>query len=324
MAAVVSARATPILLAMAFEAAPRLGAAAVLILPEGPINWEAVRDAATSQNVRALIAVASPRQIEAVRQAGLTPVEVEGADAALSEQITLALIEAVANDHLSAGDRVAVVYSGFENEMLDSLTVVRLGEHLERLSSRDLRALETSVPFETLKAVVDVAVEIGREGREGKSVGTLIVVGDVRNVMARSHTLGFDPFRGYRRKERNIRDVRVREAIKEIAQLDGAFVVGRDGTVEAGCRIIDAPNNDLTLPKGLGTRHWAAAAITNATNALAVVVSQSTGTVRLFQKGEVILRIAPMRNDRAMKWQDAEIEPPPPRPDREKDGPRDR
>ncbi len=322
MAPVAPTRATPILLAMAFEAAPRLGAAAVLILPEGPINWEAVRDAASPQNTRALVAVATLRQTEAVRQAGLIPVEVDETEAAVSEQIALALIEAVANDLLSAGDRVAVVYSGFENEMLDSLTVVRLGERLERLSSRDLRALETSVPFETLKAVVDVAVEIGREGREGKSVGTLIVVGDVRNVLARSHTLGFDPFKGYRRKERNVRDPRVREAIKEIAQLDGAFVVGRDGTVEAGCRIVDAPNTGITLPKGLGTRHWAAAAVTNVTNALAVVVSQSTGTVRLFQKGDVILRIAPMRKERAMKWQDAEVEPPPPRP--EKDGQRDR
>src|SRR5690606_13130297 len=142
---------------------------------------------------------------------------------------------------------------------------------------------------ETLKAVVDVAVEIGREGREGKPVGTLLVVGDTRDVLARSHTLGFDPFRGYRRKERNIRDGRVREAIKEIAQLDGGFIISRDGTVEASCRIFDAPTADLTLPKGLGTRHWAAAAITKLTDALAVVVSQSTGAVRLFQGGEMIL-----------------------------------
>ena len=167
-----------------------------------------------------------------------------------------------------------------------------------------------------MKAVVDVAAEIGREGREGKAVGTLIVVGDVRNVVARCRTLGFDPFKGYRRAERNLRDLKVREAIKEIAQLDGAFVVARDGTVEAACQIIDAPNTGLTLPRGLGTRHWAAAAITNVTNSLAVVVSQSTGTVRLFQKGEVILRIAPMRHARAMKWQDAEIEPAPPRPEK--------
>ena len=162
-----------------------------------------------------------------------------------------------------------------------------------------------------LKAVVDLATEIGREGREGKMVGSLIVVGDVRNVLTRTRALGFDPFKGYKRKERNVRDPRVREAIKEIAQMDGGFIVARDGTVESACRIIDAPTSGLTLPKGLGTRHWAAAAITNVTNALAVVVSQSTGTVRLFQKGEVILRIAPMQHARAMKWQDAETEPGP-------------
>ncbi len=87
--------------------------------------------------------------------------------------------------------------------------------------------------------------------------------------------------------------------------------MARDGTVEAACGIIDAPNTGLTLPKGLGTRHWAAAAITNVTKALAVVVSQSTGTMRLFQNGEIILRIAPMRHARAMKWQDSDLEPTP-------------
>jgi diadenylate cyclase len=307
-------KATTTLLALACEAAGRLGATGVLVMPEGPMDWEAI--GALADDVRVLVAASAPRQLEAIREAGLTAVEVEETDAAITERITLALIEAVANDQLAAGDRVVVTYSGFEAEAIDSLTVVRLGEHLERLSSRDLRALETSVPFETLKAVVDVAVEIGREGREGKTVGTLIVVGDVRNVLARARTLGFDPFKGYRRKERNLRDSRVREAIKEIAQMDGAFVVARDGTVEAACRIIDAPNTGLTLPKGLGTRHWAAAAITNVTNALAVVVSQSTGTVRLFQKGEIILRIAPMRHARAMKWHDSETEPAPPRPEK--------
>ena len=93
--------------------------------------------------------------------------------------------------------------------------------------------------------------------------------------------------------------------------MDGAFVVARDGTVEAACRLIDAPMTGLTVPKGLGTRHWAAAAITAVTKALAVVVSQSNGTVRLFQEGKVILRIAPMRHARAMKWHDTETEPTP-------------
>ncbi|WZO98399.1 diadenylate cyclase [Isosphaeraceae bacterium EP7] len=308
-------KATTGLLAMAGQSAVRLGAAAVLVLAEGAMDWEGVREV-FEDDVRVLIAVEVERHVEAVRAAGMIPVEVEPSEAAISECISQALIEAVANEHLTAGDRVIVVYSGFEAETLDSLTVVRLGEHLERLTARDLRALETSVPLETLKAVVDVATEIGREGREGKAVGTLIVVGDVRNVMTRSHTLGFDPFKGYLRKERNLRDPRVREAIKEIAQMDGGFVVGRDGTVEAACRIIDAPKANLVLPKGLGTRHWAAAAITNVTSALAVVVSQSTGTVRLFQEGEIVLKLAPMRHARAMKWHDAETEAAPARPER--------
>jgi len=282
------------------------------------MEWELVRSVCTGAPA-IFVASSSPRQIEAIRKLGLKAIELEPTEAAITERISLALIEAVANDQLKAGVRIVVVYSGFEAEAIDSMSVIRLGEHLERLSAHDLQALETSVPFETLKAVVDTAVEIGREGREGKPVGTLIVVGDARNVLSRTRPLGFDPFKGYRRKERNVRDPRVREAIKEIAQMDGAFIVARDGTVEAACRLVDAPMTGLTLPKGLGTRHWAAAAITAVTRAVAVVVSQSNGTVRLFQDGDVILRIAPMRHARAMKWQETETEPALPQPRSERD-----
>jgi len=66
---------------------------------------------------------------------------------------------------------------------------------------------------------------------------------------------------------------------------------------------------NLTLSKGLGSRHWAGAAISKNTSAIAVVVSESTGTVRLFQNGETVLRAEPFR--RAMKWKDFEYEPPP-------------
>ena len=308
----------PPLLPLACEAAAKVGAMGILILPEGPVDWDSAAASCVGE-ITVYVASASRRQLDAASRAGLIAIEleVEPDEVSISERISLALIEAVANDLLREGAKVVVVYSGFEAETLDSLTVIRLGEHLERLSARDLRAIETSVPFETLKAVLDVAVEIGREGREGKPVGTLIVVGDVRNVLSRTRPIGFDPFKGYRRKERNVRDGRVREAIKEIAQMDGAFVVARDGTVEAACRLIDAPMTGLTLTKGLGTRHWAAAAITKATKALAVVVSQSNGTVRLFQKGESILRVTPTQHARALKWQDADTEPA--RPDRDRD-----
>jgi DNA integrity scanning protein DisA with diadenylate cyclase activity len=201
-----------------------------------------------------------------------------------------------------------LAHSGFEAGTIDSVSVLRLEEHLGQLTSRDLRNLETKVPLETLKIVVDLAVEIGREGREGKPVGTLFVVGDTRKVMQSSHATGFDPVRGYSRTERKLTDPRVREGIKEIAQLDGAFVVGPDGTVEGAARYIDASAESVSVAKGLGARHWAAAAITRRTRSVAVAVSETNGTVRLFQNGEVVLRIEPFR--RAMKWKDFEYEPP--------------
>src|SRR5205814_8780508 len=158
-----------------------------------------------------------------------------------------------------------------------------LGEHLERLSAQELRKLDTQVPLETLRAVVDLATEIGREGREGKPVGTMFVVGDTRKVMGMSRSLNFNPFRGYSRAERDIRDRKVREQIKDIAQLEGAILIRRDGVADAACMYVDVPAEGITLSKGLGTRHWSGAAITKKTQAIAVIVSQSSGAVRIFQ-----------------------------------------
>ena len=82
----------------------------------------------------------------------------------------------------------------------------------------------------------------------------------------------------------------------------------RFDAIQRACQIVDATHANLTLSKGLGTRHWAAAAISRVTKAIAVVVSESNGTVRLFSNGEVMLRIEPFR--RAMKWKDFDYEPP--------------
>ena len=46
--------------------------------------------------------------------------------------------------------------------------------------------------------------------------------------------------------------------------------------------------------------------MSKATNAIAIAVSESTGTVRIFQDGQVVLRVEPMH--RAMKWQNFEGE----------------
>jgi len=283
------------------------GADAVLLLLDGPGDWQRLRKRAGDAKI--LVAADTPEQLEGAKEADLESVVLDMADSPVHERLTQALLEAVADDILAPGSSVVALYSGFDADTIDSISVINLGEHLDRLTGRDLRQLETRVPLDTLKIVVDLAVEVGREGREGHSVGTMFVVGDSRKVLANSHAVGFDPVRGYSRKERNLGDARVREGIKEIAQMDGAIIVSADGTVEAACRYVDSSAANITLSKGLGARHWAAAAISRATNAVAVTVSQSNGTVRIFQNGEVMLRIEPFHR-RPMVWKDFEYEPP--------------
>ena len=143
-----------------------------------------------------------------------------------------------------------------------------------------------------LKQVVSLAVEIAREGREGRKIGTLFVVGDSGEVMRRSKPMILDPLQGHPEEDKLIEGSNMRETIKELAQLDGAFVVSNAGVVLSAARYIDAASDSLDLPLGLGSRHMAGASISSQTNAVAVVVSESS-MVRMFDDGELVSEIVP-------------------------------
>jgi len=279
---------------------------ATVVLADVPYDFKVIQ----SLLKKSLLIVASPvpEVLEAAKADGVTVVPLIQEPQTRQVQISQALLESIADNLMKPGDRVLVLYSGYERDSIDSLSVINLSERLARLTARDLQRLETQVPLGTLRRVVDLAVEVGREGRESKKVGTLFVVGDHRKVLDMSHEQIHDPFKGYSKKERMVSNPRVRESIKELAQIDGAFIIASDGTVMAAGRILDAPAEDLTLSKGLGARHWAAAAISKSTKGIAIAVSESTGTVRLFQNGMVVLRIEPMMQ--AMKWHEVDTEPP--------------
>ncbi|MDA0283596.1 MAG: diadenylate cyclase [Planctomycetota bacterium] len=278
------------------------GVSAVVLLAERAYNFREIQSG--FGEVRLIVASDKPDVIETANKDDVNLVPLLEEPETRQLQLVSALLEAIADELVKSGDTIIALYAAYEREVLDTLSVIDLSEHLTRLTSRDLQRLETTVPLETLRLVVNLAVEIGKEGREGKAVGALFVVGNHRKVLAQSHEQIHDPFKGYNKKERGLRLARVRESVKELAQIDGAFVVSAEGLVEAAGRILDAPAQGLTLSKGLGARHWAAAAISKTTNAIAIAVSESTGTVRIFKDGAVVLRIEPI--ERAMKWSDQE------------------
>ncbi len=148
------------------------------------------------------------------------------------------------------------------------------------------------INLETLKHVIILAVEIAREGREGRRIGTMFVVSDSDEVLEHSRSLILDPLFGHPDHLKRIEDPDARETIKELSQLDGAFIVSDDGVVQSACRYVDAFSEGIKLPLGLGSRHMAAASISKQTKAVAVVVSESS-VVRIFDDGELISQIIP-------------------------------
>ena len=286
---------------------------ALLVLLDGSTDWKRIAEICEGVDKPIIVAVDSPDDLEGAAEAGLSPLALNKEKAPLLERLQHALLEAAADELIRTNGEVVAVYSGFQRGRLDSISHLQLDERMRRLTSRDLQMLESRVPLQTIKAVVDLAAQIGREGREGKSVGTLFVVGDTKKVLDHSSDSGVDPFRGYNKRFRNLLDARVQEDAKEIAQLDGAFVISSDGIIERSRQMLGVSHEDLKMTKGLGARHWAAAAITRKTKAISVVVSQSTGTVRLYQDGNLVMRIEPM--DKAVKWQDFDFEPPSPPPE---------
>jgi DNA integrity scanning protein DisA with diadenylate cyclase activity len=148
------------------------------------------------------------------------------------------------------------------------------------------------VDTRVLEQTVSLAVEIAREGREGRKIGTLFVVGDSGEVIKRSKPLILDPLHGHPDESKQIENPDMRETIKELAQLDGAFLISNGGVVLSAARYIDAASDSLDLPLGLGSRHVAGASISRQTRAVAVVVSESS-MVRMFDDGELVSEIVP-------------------------------
>src|ERR671918_2894335 len=108
------------------------------------------------------------------------------------------------------------------------------------------------VDARVLEQTVSLAVEIAREGREGRKIGTLFVVGDSGEVLKGSRPLILDPLAGHPHEAKHIADPNVRETLKELALLDGAFVVSEEGVVLSAARYIDTVSENLDVPLGLG------------------------------------------------------------------------
>jgi diadenylate cyclase len=215
-------------------------------------------------------------------------------------RIKYAFMQAVLQKVIQPDSKVACVLGPWGKDHLDTITVHDLGLSWSEAFPFDPRSLISKNFFTSVIAVVDIALDIGALGREGKPVGTTFIIGNVEQIMRSSHQAIFNPFKGYPEQDRGITSSEVVESIKELAQLDGAFVISEKGVVEAAGRHLDAVSSVTRQLKGLGSRHRAAASITMYSEAIAVVVSESTGRVTIFDEGKIVAALEPVISTRVV------------------------
>lgn len=187
---------------------------------------------------------------------------------------------------VNVGDVVVCVSKRFSP--LDTIYIVPVEESLKE----ELGFLK-EVGMEVLETVLRIAVELGREGKEGLAVGTAFVVGDSKAVLRNSHQMTLNPFKGHPRASRNVLNPDIKEVIKSFSLLDGAFVISEKGLIECAGRYLDVDASDVEIPPGLGARHAAVAGITKITSSVGITVSKSGGIVRVFKDGKLIRGLDP-------------------------------
>lgn len=238
-----------------------------------------------------LVLVARDAEEEAKARAAAPHVlNVPSFDLTRMAQIKMATLLAFSQGLLKAGD-VFVFLSGAAGATVDTLVAMRVGAEYELFQSVGQPRLTEHIRRAVFEKVLRLALELAHQGREGKPVGTLFVIGDHREVQKYVTPGRINPFRGYAEKERNILDDSMNDTVKEVAKMDGAFVIKGNGVIMTACATLRATMAGQELPQGLGSRHAAAAAITACTRSIAITLSESTGDVRVWRRGAMVTEI---------------------------------
>ncbi len=205
--------------------------------------------------------------------------------------LKIGFLAAISKGLLKSGDVIVCVGGVPEQGFMDTIMLVETGVESELFGGGEEIAFPKGIQPDVFETLMDLVIELANEGREGKPVGSIFVLGDHERVLELSYQLVFNPFQGHQADTLRIYNKEVQETLKEFSSIDGAFVIREDGVVLAAGRYLNVGYQGEPLPQGLGTRHAAAAAITQASESIALVISESTGKVTIFRGGRILSEI---------------------------------
>lgn len=258
----------------------------LLLVSDYPLSAEDLRGRSLRRKL--IYAVTSDNLARDLREEGFRAVVIPSYEYSRTERTKVALVAAAS----AFRQRDVVLCVTGHRRSIDTMIKVEVGSDTEDALSIEALRLPAEFNPQVVEQVLALALAIGQEGFEGHPVGTIVVLGDSTAVLEKSKQLTINPFQGISESERNVLDPKIKEAVKNFSVLDGAFVIREDGVVLAAGRYLQSGGPDeLKIPLGLGARHAAAALMTATTRAIALVVSQTSGTVRIFRGGEIIFEL---------------------------------
>jgi DNA integrity scanning protein DisA with diadenylate cyclase activity len=263
----------------------------LLLISDHPLGANDVRGRPIKRKL--VYAVTSDALAKQLKARKYTAVVIPPYEYTRLEKIKVAMLAAQSAGLVRDGHTILAVAGAGEDRTVDTIIKVTIGSKDDPDEKIRLDALGLPAEFssQVIESLIHTAMEIGAEGYEGHAVGTIIVIGDSTVVMEKSRQLILNPFQGISEAERNALDPPIRDAVKTFSALDGAFIIREDGVVLAAGRYLLTMSRDVKLPMGLGARHSAAASITSESKAIAITVSQTTGTVRVFKQGDIVLEL---------------------------------
>ncbi len=206
-------------------------------------------------------------------------------------KIKIAIAKGIVLGFFKRGDKIVCLSGVPKFGYADSIIVIDVGKEFEILTSDFITDVLENVQPEVFNAVLNLACELAAQGREYRKVGTIFVLGDDEKVMQLSRQMIINPFLGYSEEQLNILNPELEETIKELSAIDGAFIIKENGVLVSAGRHLNAAIDSRDFPAGLGSRHIAAAGITNVTKAVAIVISESSGNVTVFKNGKLFVTI---------------------------------
>ena len=272
--------------------AKKTRAQGVLLYADVFEDYEALAKIGQEKSVEMILAIKDDASFRDARSFFKKVLRIPNVPLGRINQIKMAVIQALSKGLVKKGDKWVCLSGIPQAKALDNLLILEFGKEFEIIFSSDLPVLSEIVRPEVFETALNLALELSSEGKEGrKPVGTIFVLGEQEEVLRFSHPMVINPFQGYPEEERNLLDPRLKETVKEFSSIDGAFIFREDGVILAAGRHLDASGENIEIPLGLGSRHRAAAGITHLTNALAIVISEETGEVRIFHHGKIFMEI---------------------------------